>query len=113
MLITWLAEGRPHYASMSPGQRIAYISDVGAQGLKPLFIAGSAVTVIVFDLTFISERWLRHQGRLAHNTSKVQKALSVCAILASIVGAAGLILLTCYDTLRHPNMHDAFLVVFM
>lgn len=112
-MITWLAEGKPHYASMEPSQHIAYISDIGAQGLKPLFIAGSAVTVVVFDLTFISERWLRHKGRLAHNTSKVQKFLSVCAIFFAIVGAAGLILLSCFDTLRHPNLHDAFLAVFM
>lgn len=113
MIIVWLAEGKPHYPSMEPGQHIAYISDIGAQGLKPLFIAGSAVTVVVFDLTFISERWLRHKGRLAHNTSKLQKFFSVCAILAAIVGAAGLILLSCFDTLRHPNLHDAFLAVFM
>jgi hypothetical protein len=113
MIIVWLAEGKPHYASMEPGQHIAYISDIGAQGLKPLFIAGSAVTVVVFDLTFISERWLRHKGRLAHNTSKVQKFLSLCAIFFAIVGAAGLILLSCFDTLRHPNLHDVFLGVFM
>lgn len=91
----------------------AYISDTAAYGLKPLFIAGSAVTVVVFDLTFISERWLRHKGRLAHNRSWVDKSLSLCAIFFAIVGAAGLILLTIFDTYRHPNAHDAFLVVFM
>jgi hypothetical protein len=26
MLIWWLTEGSPHYASMQPGQQIAYIS---------------------------------------------------------------------------------------
>lgn len=113
MLGTWISEGSPHYASMEADQKIAYISDVGAQGLKPLFIAGSAVTVVVFDLVFISERWLRHKGRLAHNTSLTQKILSICACIASIVGAAGLILLSIFDTLRHPKAHDAFLVVFM
>lgn len=113
MMIVWLAESKPQYSSMDANQRIAYISDIGAQGLKPLFIAGSAVTVVVFDLTFISERWLRHKGRLAHNTSKVQKFLSICAIFFAIVGAAGLILLTCYDTLRHPDLHNAFLAVFI
>lgn len=101
------------YASMEPGQHIAYISDVGAQGLKPLFIAGSAVTVVVFDITFISERWLRHKGRLAHNTSRTQKAFSICSVIAAIVGAAGLILLSIFDTLRYPNVHDAMLGVFI
>lgn len=98
---------------MEPGQKIAYISDIGAQGLQPLFIAGSAVTVVVFDAVFISERWLRHRGRLAHNTSRGQKILSICAIIFAIIGAAGLILLTIFDTVDYPNAHDAFLAVFM
>lgn len=113
MLLTWITEGSPHYASMDANQHIAYISDVGAQGLKPLFIAGSTVMVVVFDFSFISERWLRHKGRLAHNTSWVQKGLSICSIVAAIIGAIGLILLTIFDTLRHPHLHDGFLVVFM
>jgi len=113
MLIVWLAQGRPHYSSMEPNQTIAFISDIGATGLKPLFIAGSTVSVVIFTLTFISERWLRHKGRLAHNTSNVQKALSICAVLASIVGTAGLILLTIFDTRRHPQLHRVFLGLFI
>lgn len=113
MLITWITEGSPHYPSMDATQHIAYISDIGAQGLKPLFIAGSAVTVVVFDITFLSERWLRHRGRLAHNTSRAQKILSICACIAAVIGACGLILLTIFDTLHYPNVHDAMLVVFM
>ena len=35
MLVVWTTSGRPHYPSMDPHQKIAYISDVGAQGLKP------------------------------------------------------------------------------
>ena len=113
MLATWIVQGSPHYPSMSPTQHIAYISDVGAQGLKPLFIAGSAVTVVVFDLAFISERWLRHKGRLAHNTTKVEKACSIISVIFAVIGAAGLILLSIFDTLRYPHVHDAMLVVFM
>lgn len=90
-----------------------YISDVGAQYLKPLFIAMSAVTVVTLDLTLLFERWLRHTGRLSHNTSLFQKILSLISIIASIVGAAGLILLTIFDTLRHPRLHDVFLALFM
>ena len=113
MLGTWLAEGSPYYPEFGKGQTIAYISDVGAQGLKPLFIAGSTVMVVVFDVTFIAERWLRHKGRLTQNYNKVEKALSVCAIIFAIIGAAGLILLSCFDTKRHPRLHDIFLIVFM
>jgi hypothetical protein len=113
MLATWITEGSPKYVSMEPGQTIAYISDIGAQGLQPLFIAGSTVTVVVFDVVFISERWLRHKGRLAHNTSTVQKMLSLFAVIFAIVGAVGLICLTILDTVHHPTAHDVCLVIFM
>ncbi|PSK55207.1 Protein sfk1 [Elsinoe australis] len=113
MIIYWVVDGRPKYASMDPNQSIAYISDVGAQLLKPLFIAGSCVTVVAFDLVFIGEQWLRHRGRLAPATSKSEKILAAFACIASIVGAAGLILLSIFDTLRHPRMHQAFLAVFI
>ena len=76
MLIVWELEGHPHYASMSANQHIAYISDIGAQGLKPLFIAGCCVTTVFLDLSFASERWLRHTGRLARNLGVAEKVLS-------------------------------------
>ena len=113
MLGDWLARGSPHYPEMGENQRIAYISDIGAQWLKPLFIAGSATMVVVFDFAFISERYLRHKGRLTPNYSKREAALSVGAIIFAIVGAAGLILLSIFDTKRYPNVHDAMLGVFM
>ncbi|KAL2351351.1 Frag1/DRAM/Sfk1 family-domain-containing protein [Cryomyces antarcticus] len=113
MLLTWVTGREPIYPSMEAGQTIAYISDVGAQRLKPLFIAGSAVTVVSLDLAFILERWLRHNGRLAKNTSRTQKALSILSVIFAIVGAAGLILLACFDTLRYPRLHDGFLIMFI
>ncbi|KAF2198146.1 hypothetical protein GQ43DRAFT_174271 [Delitschia confertaspora ATCC 74209] len=113
MLVSWVKEGSPRYPSMEHNQHIAYISDVGAQHLKPLFIAMSAVTVVTFDLSFIFERWLRHTGRLAPNTSWWQKSLSLLSIIAAIAGAAGLILLSIFDTLRHPRAHDGFLILFL
>ena len=76
MLIVWELEGHPHYASMSANQHIAYISDIGAQGLKPLFVAGCCVTTVFLDLSFASERWLRHTGRLARNLGVAEKILS-------------------------------------
>lgn len=63
LLVTWLASGRPHYVSMSPGQSIAYISDVAADFLKPLFVVACAITGVGFFLSLLVERWLRHSGR--------------------------------------------------
>jgi nitrate reductase gamma subunit len=113
MLGYWLAAGSPHYEEMGANQKIAYISDIGATFLKPLFIAGSTVMVVIFDLAFISERWLRHKGRLTPNYSKWEAFLSVCSIIAAIIGAAGLILLTIFDTKHYPVAHDVLLGVFM
>jgi len=73
----------------------------------------STVTVVTFDIAFILERWLRHTGKLTRNTSVWQKLYSFCSIIASIAGAAGLILLSIFDTLRHPHLHDGFLVLFI
>jgi len=113
MFIRWEVVGHPIYPSMEAGQTIAYISDVGAYGLKPLFITGSVITTVSLDLGFMAERWLRHTGRLVPNTSRAQKILSVLAIMSAVGGSAGLILLSIFDTYHHPNLHDGFLLLFL
>lgn len=113
MMVVWLAQGKPQYVTMEPAQDIAYVSDIGATGLQPLFIAGSTVAVVIFDLAFLSERWLRHKGRLAHNTSKAQKVLSVLASVFAIIGAAGLILLTAANSRYHRGAHYTGLGIFV
>ncbi|KAL1993042.1 hypothetical protein VTN49DRAFT_3799 [Thermomyces lanuginosus] len=113
MISSWAADGKPHYSSMEPGQRIAFISDIGASRLKPLFIAGSTVTVVFLDLAFLSERWLRHAGKLVPNKGRWDKACSVLSIIFAIAGAAGLILLSIFDTQRHGRLHNGFLAMFI
>jgi Frag1/DRAM/Sfk1 family len=113
MFIRWFVISQPHYPSMEPGQNIAYISDVGAYALKPLFITGCAITTVFLDLSFAAERYLRHTGRLARNTSLTQKVFSWLSIFFAVGGSAGLILLAVFDTYRHPNLHDGFLLLFM
>lgn len=113
LLIYWVSVGKPHYQSMDPTQKTAYISDVGAQTLKPLFITGCVLTTIFLDASFISEIILRHKGRLARNTTKMEKILSGISILFALVGTVGLIALSIFDTLRHPQLHDVFLFLFI
>lgn len=91
----------------------SFISDIGATGLKPLFVAGSVVTVVFLDLAFLSERWLRHAGQLVPNTGMFDKACATLSIFFAIAGALGLILLSIFDTVHHPRLHDGFLVMFM
>ncbi|TRM70351.1 Frag1/DRAM/Sfk1 [Schizophyllum amplum] len=111
LLITWLASGRPHYVSQDGN--IAYISDVGADILKPLFIVGCCFTGIGFVLSLVAERWLRHSGRLVPNMRKREKVFSILAILGSVIGGAGLILLSIFDTKRHTTLHRLFLLIFI
>ncbi|KAL1952915.1 hypothetical protein VTO42DRAFT_3949 [Malbranchea cinnamomea] len=113
LIIRWAVDDFPHYPSMEPNQSIAYISDIGAQGLKPLFITGSVITGVFFNLAFISERWLRHTGRLLRNKNWLDKSLALLSIVFAIWGTIGLILLSIFDTLRHPHAHNGFLVMFM
>ena len=71
------------------------------------------MTTIFFDLSFAAERWLRHTGRLARNSGVTEKVLSALAIIFAIAGTCGLILLSIFDTLRHPRLHNGFLLLFM
>ena len=91
-----------------------YISTLGATGWgKPLFITGSAVMVVLFNFTFVLERWLRHKGRLTMNYNLTEKILSIFATIFAMAGGVGLILLTVFDTRRYPNTHQAMLALFM
>jgi len=111
MLITWLAQGQPQYVSMDGS--IAYISDIGADILKPLFIVGCSITAVGFVLTLVVERWLRHKGRLPPDMRVREKVFSVLAILSSVVGGAALILLSVFDTKHYTTVHRLFLLIFM
>lgn len=98
---------------MDAAQDIAYISDVGAQELKPLFIAGCVLTTILLDISFLADRWLRHRGRLVPNTTRGEKALAAATVAWAVVGTVGLVLLSIFDTARHPRLHDVFLGLFI
>ncbi|KAI1776083.1 Frag1/DRAM/Sfk1 family-domain-containing protein [Hypoxylon cercidicola] len=114
LLLYWIVDAhRVHYASMGDAQTIAYISDVGASKLKPLFVTGCIITTIFLDLSFGADRLLRHRGRLVPNTSTGEKVLSGLTIFFAIVGTVGLTCLSGFDTLRYPRLHDIFLLLFI
>ncbi|TGJ86169.1 hypothetical protein E0Z10_g2585 [Xylaria hypoxylon] len=101
------------YSSMDEKQSIAYISDVGASDLKPLFVAGCIITTIFLDASFISDRLLRHKGRLVPNTTLGEKILSGLSIFFAIVGTVGLTFLSGFDTVHYPFAHNVFLSLFI
>lgn len=114
LLLNWIVhDKRRILPGFNDGQTIAFISDTGAFRLKPLFIAGSAVTMVFLDMAFVSERYLRHTRRLVPNMTRVEKVLSVLAIITAVVGSVGLIMLSILDTYRHNRAHNTFLGVFI
>jgi uncharacterized membrane protein YdcZ (DUF606 family) len=114
LLLYWVVNAHEtHYSSMDETQTIAYISDVGASTLKPLFIVGCVLTTVLLDLSFGADRWLRHKGRLTPNTTTGEKVLAGLTIGFAVVGTAGLILLSVFDTARYPRLHDIFLLLFI
>jgi hypothetical protein len=133
MIITWAATGTPRYPSEDG--TIPYISDIGASYLKPLFITGCSITAVGFVTCLLIERLLRNHGRyvsgpsrlthrvlnsdtphhtrLVENFRRRERTLAWLAVLGSLIGGAGLVLLSVFDTLRHPSLHRLFLLVFM
>ncbi|KAI0123114.1 Frag1/DRAM/Sfk1 family-domain-containing protein [Xylariales sp. AK1849] len=114
LLLHWIIDThRTHYVSMGATQDIAYISDVGASELKPLFIVGCCLTTIFLDLSFGADRWLRHKGRLVPNTTTGEKILAGLTIVFALIGTIGLTFLSGFDTARYPRLHDIFLLLFI
>ncbi|PPQ96254.1 hypothetical protein CVT26_005581 [Gymnopilus dilepis] len=111
MLIVYLASGQPRYVSQQGN--IAYISDVGASGLKPLFVTACCITAAGFFLSLVAERLLRHTGRLVPNLRTRERVLSILAIVGSFIGGCGLILLSILDTKRHTTAHRVCLLIFI
>jgi hypothetical protein len=115
MISDWATSGKPRYPEwpdMAASQSVPYISNIGAHNLKPLFITMGTISVVSFDIAFVAEQYLRSAGRLTLN-SRSGKILAWFSILFAIAGGAGLVLLTIFDTLRHKNLHDGFIALFI
>lgn len=106
MLIVYLAQGRPRYPSQDTGT-LAFISDIGASALKPLFITGTSITSTFFFLSLLSMR----RNQALHK--RKDRVLDLCALFLGLVGSASLILLSVFDTARHSKLHRLFLLLFM
>ncbi|OJJ80453.1 Frag1/DRAM/Sfk1 family protein [Aspergillus glaucus CBS 516.65] len=104
MLGHWTMIGEPKYGLMKPGQNIPFISDIGAQELKPLFIIGCITTVLLLNLSFY--QYVQNKGYIN----------SLCAhgsFLFTVIGSIGLILLSVFDNIAHHFMHDTCVTIFI
>ncbi|KAL2052292.1 hypothetical protein ABVK25_007451 [Lepraria finkii] len=60
LLIYWLAADRPRYPSQN-NPYVAFISDIGANALKPLFMTGGSITAIALLGTIVSVHLVFHR----------------------------------------------------
>ncbi|KAK9381333.1 Frag1/DRAM/Sfk1 family-domain-containing protein [Kockiozyma suomiensis] len=101
------------YPGQEKGTRMPYISDIGASGVKALFVACSATQGVFFVLAVASERYLRHAHRLEPNRYRAEKILGGLAIFFAFAGQIGVIFLSIFDTYRHHNAHITNLCIFV
>ena len=111
LLVPWIVQGRPRLASFSQEQTIAFISDLGAFNLKPLFIAGAFATTGLYFVTLIADRIVRH--RRYPSATIGEKFLTFITLVGSGLGGTALGLLAIFDDFQFTNTHDRLLVVFI
>lgn len=107
LLVYWLASERPLYA----GQRnpyVAFISDIGAFALQPLFIAGGTISAGSFLGTICAVHFTLHWRCLRGKEALQQRYRKVVSILACLFQLAGCpcqLALTVFDNHGHPRVH--------
>lgn len=116
LLAIWSAQGKPVYDFMQPtDQSFVFISDVAASSwhIQPIFIACSGAQGLLFVLSLISERWLRHQRRLRPNFEQADRALSITSICCALVGEIGILIVSIFNTHDFHRVHEGLLVIFI
>ena len=113
LLIYWLAEGSPRY----PGQvnpYVAFISDIGAFRLQPLFITGGIVASLTLTATIVSVHLARRERRLStqkprDKQPRYEKWGSILACLFDVAACPCRICITLFNNHGHPSLHRTFL----
>ena len=112
LLIFWLAEGRPRY----PGQinPVAFISDIGAFDLQPLFITGGIISSLTLTATIISVHYARRERRLStqepgDEQPQFEKWVSILACVFDVAACPCRICITLFNNHAHPSLHHTFL----
>ncbi|OCL13231.1 hypothetical protein AOQ84DRAFT_283540 [Glonium stellatum] len=111
LLVTWLAKGMPKYP-MQSNPCVAFISDMAAFTLKPLFLVGGSITAVSFILTVCAVHFARYSHRMyGIDDVRWKKSLSIFAMISGVVASLALVLLAGMDTLRFHEEHAVLLLV--
>lgn len=114
LLICWLAEGRPRYPSQG-NPYVAYISDIGAFRLKPLFIVGAISTSLTLVGTIIAVHLAFHQNRnhqeelFTEHGWGYTKVFSILACIFALASCPCQICLPIFDNHRKSQIHHVLL----
>ncbi len=112
LFIYWLAQGRPRYPAQS-NPYVAFISDIGAFALQPLFVAGGAITAITLLSTILCVHLVFHREYWFQNTVKPQRYKKIFSVLACLfqgVSCPCQVCLTVFDNKSYPRMHRILLL---
>ena len=112
LFIYWLAQGRPRYPAQS-NPYVAFISDIGAFVLQPLFIAGGTITAITLLGTVLCIHIVFHRDYDTEKRAKPQRYLQVFSVLACLfqgVACPCQICLTIFDNKGYPRIHRMLLL---
>ena len=92
---------------------MAFISDIGANALKPLFITGGIITAIALLGTIIRVHLVFHRryarGHHGESQPRYKKVFSILAVLFQGVACPCQICLTVFDNHGHPSVHRLLL----
>lgn len=113
LITCWAVQGHPRYDFLADNKNIVFISDVAATNLQPIFISCASVEAICYVCTMVSERYLRHAGRLLPNYRKTEKVLSGLSIGFGVIGQVGIICVSCFNTVLFTTVHMTMLCVFL
>ncbi|KAL4955791.1 Frag1/DRAM/Sfk1 [Aspergillus filifer] len=114
MIGYWFSPDTPAY-TLTRGQTIPFVSDVGAREMKPVFILGSWISVILLNAaSFFKHRPTPPESEKGKwRKDDIDQTLDYILTSLTATGSAGLILLTHFDRLNHPDLHRAFLVLYV
>lgn len=114
LIVAWSIQGKPIYKVQYQSTNwFVYISDVGATNLQPIFISCAGAQGLCYVLATVSERYLRHAGRLVPNRRRLEKVLAGFSIGLGIIGQLGILFVSIFNTNAFPHVHVAMLCVFI